>query len=78
MAGLGWQHRDVAEMGQCTLQPAPRACGELDDRRDRLGGHPEFDTVGRGVLLRFCGDLVDQRSQRRFVGGTGIEPGVYG
>ena len=77
VAGLGRQHRDVAEVGQRTLQPCPRTRGKLDDRRDRFGGHPEFDTVGRGVLPRFGGDLVDQRPQRRLVGGPGIEPGVH-
>ena len=37
VAGLGGQHRDVAEVGQRTLQPCPRTRGKLDDRRDRFG-----------------------------------------
>ena len=77
MAGLGGQHRDVAEVGQRTLQPCPRTLRKLDDRRDRFGADPEFDAVGCGVLPRFGGDLVDQRPQRRLVGGPGIEPGVH-
>ena len=74
MAGAGGQRRQVAEHPG---DPVARPGREVDDGRDRLGGHRHLCTVRVGPLLGGGGDRLDHLLERGLVASPGVQPGAY-